>query len=271
MKTDLKTFVLRLLALNVIVLCILLTTGCNASWTAQAISIVAMLEPAILSALGIVTAFGVGVTPATLTAVQKWGAEAQTDLREVANLINSYNSADATEQPGILGRIQNILETITDNLNTILPDLHIADPVTQGRIFAVIGAIDSEIIALEKLVPILQGKTTTHAQLRVAVHAVKSADEFEKEFNVIAGSFGDQYRINRAKTLPKPGHDPRGDWHDEFHPKATAKPVEQGLAGESAFADAHSHAAFAAHEPAATGQAPKRPPKPVGPVVPGPR
>jgi len=253
-----KPFLFRVFALNLIVAGILFMTGCNASWTSQAINIIALLEPAILSALGIVTAFGVGITPTALTALQAWSEEAQTALREVALLIQQYNAAEATAKPGILAQIDTFLKLITVNLSALLPELHITDPVTRARIMAVVGSIESELLALEALLPVLQGKTSpTHAQFRALMHQLKSADEFEDEFNAQAGSFGDQYKISKMAVQTKPGHDVRGDFHEEFRTKPTANdeaaktaapPVEPDQPSTAAdFADAHKAAAVAAH------------------------
>jgi len=164
--------------------------ACSTAWTTEATNIISVLEPAVIAALGILSAFGIGISPSALTAVQKWGTQAQTALAEVKTLITEYNTAEATAQPGILTEIQTLLSTISSNLAELLPTLHVTNASTQAKIMAVFDAVASEISALIALVPALQGKVTSHDELKKLMAAVKSKNEFKAFFNKQVDAFG---------------------------------------------------------------------------------
>lgn len=184
--------------------CIMMfTAACATSWVSEAVSIVQLLVPSISSILGILAAFGVGISPNVLTAIQSWGTAAQTDLQTVGDLINSYNSAEASAQPGILTSIETALTTVVNNLNTILPELHVTDASTQAKITAVINAFVSELQALINLVPAVKSamaETDAHAQLLAitsspAFAQLQSAKTYKKAFNALVAGFGKSYEI----------------------------------------------------------------------------
>lgn len=173
-----------------------LLAACSTDWVSQANAIISVLVPSIVAALGILSAFGVGVSPEVLTAVQKWAAEAQHDLQNVVKpLIDEYNAASAGAKPGILSEIQTALGVISGNLETLIASIHVTNPRTQAQIKAIFSAIQSELVALGNLVPVLQGKVaSTHEQMK-AVHALKSARQFRDHFNGLTAEFGEQYQI----------------------------------------------------------------------------
>jgi hypothetical protein len=175
-------------------LCILFA-GCTTAWTSEASSIISLLIPAIQAALGILAAFGVGLSPAVMTAVNTWGQEAQAALAQVKTLIDQYNTAEATAKPGILTEIQNALSVISSNLATILPTIHVTDPTTQAKILSVVQAIADEVSALIGLVPAIQGKVTSHDELKSLMAALKSPKEFKEDFNSKTAEFGKEYML----------------------------------------------------------------------------
>jgi hypothetical protein len=173
----------------------LLLAGCTTAWTGEASNIIRLLVPAIESALAIMAAFGVGLAPNVLQSVQSWAQQATADLTQVASLIDQYNAAEATAKPGILTEIQTMLSTITANLQTLLPSIHVTDASTQAKITAIINLISGEMTALIGLVPAISGKVTSHDELKALMAAVKSPKEFRSEFNSQAEFFGSQYTI----------------------------------------------------------------------------
>lgn len=178
---------------------VLLLAGCTATWTQEAINIITLLGPAISSALAILSAFGLGLSPNVATAVSQWSTSAISGLQQVKTLIEQYDAAQATAQPGILVEIQNALAAIVSNLSTILPTIKVTDPSTQAKILAVIEAVQSELAALVNLVPAIQGKVTAHEDLKKLVAAVKSPKEFKHEFNAAVDAFGPdaaQYKLD---------------------------------------------------------------------------
>lgn len=173
----------------------LMLAGCTAAWTTEASNIVKLLVPAIESALAIMAAFGVGLSPNVLQSVQSWANQATADLGQVATLIDQYDAAEATAQPGLLTEIQTLLSTVTANLQSLLPSIHVTDPSTQAKIMAIIELVSSEMTALIGLVPAISGKVTSHDELKKLMAAVKSPKEFRSEFNAQVESFGQQYTI----------------------------------------------------------------------------
>lgn len=175
--------------------CLLWLTGCTTTWVSEAINIINLLVPAITSALGILTAFGVGLPANTLTAVDSWANQATSGLQEVGSLISQYNTAEATAQPGLLQEIQSALSVIVANLTTILPEIHVTDASTQEKILAVIQAIQAEMQSLINVIPAIQGKVTSADEMKALMAAVKSPKEFKKEFNQLVEPFGTSYQI----------------------------------------------------------------------------
>src|ERR1700752_1408251 len=92
----------RFFAMFTLIWCLLLLTGCTTSWVSEATSIIQLLVPAITSVLSILAAFGVpvGLSTAALNSVQSWANQATEGLQTVGNLINQYNTAEASAQPG---------------------------------------------------------------------------------------------------------------------------------------------------------------------------
>jgi hypothetical protein len=198
-RMNLKRFLLTALAIDAIIF----TIGCSASWTQEASSILALLGPAISSALEILAAFGLGISPAVAQGIASWGADAQTALTQVASLITQYNTAEASAQPGILGSIQTLLTTVSDNLAALLPTIKITDPKTQAKVMAVFTAVQAEIAALASLIPSIQTASAmaehTDALLAVATAAkhfkVKSAKQFHESFNKLAADVDPKFKI----------------------------------------------------------------------------
>jgi phage-related protein len=166
-------------------------------WVSQATSIINLLVPAIEAALGILMAFGVGVSPDVMTQVQKWATESVATLTNVVKpLIESFKTAEASAQPGILTEIQAALQVIVDNLNTILPAIHVVNPDVQQKIMGVIQAVLAETMALLGMIPVLTGNVTDHGEVKARMHALRTADQFKAHFNELAASFGPQYQIH---------------------------------------------------------------------------
>ena len=171
-------------------------TACTTDWINEATSIINLLVPAIEGAIAILAAFGTGLSPDVLTQVQTWGQKATTALQTVIlPLLNEYNQAEASAQPGILVEIQNGLQALTDQLNALLPLINVTDPTTRAKIMAVVDTVANELAALVALVPAIEGKVTSHDELKALVSAVKSPKEFKSAYNDAAKPFGEQYML----------------------------------------------------------------------------
>lgn len=174
---------------------VVFATGCATAWTGEAINIITLLGPAITSALAILAAFGGGVSPAALKAIQSWSTQAVSGLQEVKDLIDQYSAADTTAKPGLLTEIQTALKVIVDNLTAILPTIHVDNPQTQAKILAVIEAVQAELVALVNVVPALQGNVTSHNELKAIMAQLKTPQEFKNDFNAKVAEFGKEYEI----------------------------------------------------------------------------
>ena len=188
----------RFWALFTVLWCLVVfATGCTAAWTSEALNIIQLLVPSLTSLLSILSAFGVGVgiTTEGFQAIQSWSNQSVAALQTVGALITQYNSAQATAQPGILTEIQTVLNTITQNLKTILPEIHITNQATQDKVIVIVNLIDSEMAALSNLVPALKGDVADHAEFKRLVAALKTPAEYKQEFNAAVADFGKQYEI----------------------------------------------------------------------------
>ena len=176
---------------------LILATACG-DWISQAVNVINLLVPAINAALAILMAFGVGVSPDVRAAVQKWSAEAVDTLTNVVRpLLDQYKAAvDDPAKATILAKIQAAVQVTIDNLASILPSIHVANPQTEAKIKAVFQLVLAQIIALVNLVPALtpNSKLSLHQKMKLA-RQVKSDKEFRHEFNDLADDFGDEYRI----------------------------------------------------------------------------
>jgi hypothetical protein len=190
-----KRFAVRFFLLFALLNLLLFATACTTAWTTEASNIIILLGPAITSALAILAAFGLGIPPTALTAIQAWSTAAQADLLTVKGLIDQYNAAAAGAKPGILVEIQTLIGVINTNLAALLPELHVTDAGTQVKIVAVFDAVAAELTSLLALLPVVQGKVTGHDEVKALFNNLKSAKHFRADFNSKAGVFGKQYEV----------------------------------------------------------------------------
>jgi hypothetical protein len=196
---NLKRFLLVAIAIDAL----LFLAACDASWVSEAQSILTLLGPAISAVLEILSAFGMGLSPAVAADFTSWEQQAQVGLSQVGTLISQYNAAEASAKPGILSEIQTLIQTISNNLNTILPTLHVEDAGTQAKITAVFTAILAELQGLAALIPAVQVASAMEDQTAALEYmagaakkaGLKSAKQFADDFNRKAGAFGKQFRI----------------------------------------------------------------------------
>jgi hypothetical protein len=180
-------------------MCMLLS-GCTTTWTQEASNIISLLGPAITSILAILAAFGVGLSPAVASNLQKWSADAQTGLSQVATLINQYNAAAATAKPGILTEIQTLLGVISTNLANLLPTIKVTNPSTQAKIEAIVQAFQSELSALIALVPAVQGQSSMDKIAKAfEASGLKTAHSFRADFNAKVDAFGPEAKQYELK------------------------------------------------------------------------
>lgn len=191
-----RPIVVRTLLLFALFNLSLLLTGCTDTWVSQASSLITVLIPAINSALAILAAFGVGISPTAMSAVQKWATDAQSTLTNVIKpVLDSYNAAAASAKATILTSINAALSTIISGLSTALADVHITNPQSQAQVIAIFGLIQTFLTSLINFIPVVQGTVTDHAEAQARISAVKTPAAFRHEFNTMVEPYGPSYKI----------------------------------------------------------------------------
>lgn len=184
----------RTLAVLFVIESAFLLAGCG-NWESQAIQIIQLINPAVVAVLNILTALGVSVSPAFLTAYTNWSQQAQKGLADVATLIQQASQAAASAQGGIVSQVQAVLESIVSDLNTILPDLHVDDSKSQAAVAAALNAIVGFFGTLIALLPQLQAAKTKEDMISLHSASVDARNQFKKDFNKAVSTFGPEYEL----------------------------------------------------------------------------
>lgn len=192
-----RNLAVRFLLLYALFNLALLSTGCSAAWTTQASSIITLLVPAIQAAISILIAFGVGVAPEAMAAIQTWGTQAVDALTNVVKpAIDAYNNAADGAKAALLTQIKAALTSIVSNLQSALADVHVTDPKTQAKVTAIFNVILAFLTSLINLVPVLEahagGPSIDPEEAHVLIRAVKPSKVFKAEFNAAVEAFGDE-------------------------------------------------------------------------------
>ncbi|MGA7288836.1 MAG: hypothetical protein WBX02_12125 [Terriglobales bacterium] len=196
-----QRFFVRFLLLYALLNLCLLLCACSTSWVTEAEGIIAALTPAVQGILVLLASLGAAIAPAVISSIQSWGEQAQNDLQNVVlPLIQQYNTAETTAQPGILTEISTAMATIVNGLTSILPSLHIDDPATQLKVQDVVTEVADEMQALLNLIPVIKGATSPADALRaLAAHPevvtkLKSEKQFKKDYNAKIALCGTQFK-----------------------------------------------------------------------------
>lgn len=193
MKINRNLFWRALAAITIVEACFLLA-GCG-DWESQAIQIISLINPAVVAVLNILAALGVSVSPSFMTAFNNWSQQASAALAEIKSLIAQYKTAAASAQPGILNQIQTALATVQQNLQTILPELHIDNAQHQLWVENALDAVIGFFSALQGLLPALPAATTRKAELELHAKANDVVKVFKAEFNDAVKNFGPEYEL----------------------------------------------------------------------------
>lgn len=194
--TKFQRFALLCAILNVI----LLASACDSTWIGQANNIIAVLLPAITSAVLLIGGF-MGLPSNLVAAIQQWGATASDALTNIVQpALDAYNNATSADAKAVLlSKIKAALDSIVSNLQTVFADVHLNDPSKQAKISGIIGLIESMLISLINFIPVItaqvKGEPIDPQEAHARMHAVKPAKVFKKEFNNLVVEFGDQYKI----------------------------------------------------------------------------
>jgi hypothetical protein len=160
---------------------LLFAAGCTTTWISTATGILQALIPAISALLA--TLGTIGVPAAVLTAFTTWSTKATQALTAVQALVASYNTAEASAQPGILGEIDSALTATIDDFESILSTVNVTDSKTQALWTQLATDFSAEAKALLNLIPVAQGEVTEHDEVVKRLNALKSAKNFRKQFN----------------------------------------------------------------------------------------
>lgn len=171
-----------------------LMAGCG-DWENTASQIITLLGPALQALVAILAAFGVGVSASVVAQFNSWAQQAQTSLVTIKALIDSYKTAAATAQPGILNEIQAGLTALTSQLVPIMSELHITDPASQAKFAAGVAAVTAFITSLITLIPSISSAVTLEAEKKLADKAMESTGQFKSNFNGAVSYFGNEYCI----------------------------------------------------------------------------
>jgi len=137
-------------------------TACSTSWVTEAIAITNAILPVAVNIIQLVTALqGTAAASNDTTLAQKWANTVTADLTTLQTLLNQYNAAAAGAKPGKLGRIETAIQATQNDLGTLLPALHIANPQTVAKITAIVGLISAELQSIEALVQAVRGPKTS--------------------------------------------------------------------------------------------------------------
>jgi DNA uptake protein ComE-like DNA-binding protein len=135
---------------------ILVTAACSTSWIQTAEQYITVLIPAIEDVVGIVQLAGVkGVSSTAMGTVSEYAQQATVDLQGINTLLTQYNAANATTT---IQKINVAANDAKQNLNLILPALHITDP---GTISKVTSAVNLATNTVEQLQALMPGVSTT--------------------------------------------------------------------------------------------------------------
>jgi hypothetical protein len=184
-RDNIRRICLTVIALNMLIL----LAGCTANWINTTLDIIKVLIPAAASLLGLLGTLGLPV--GALTAFTKWSTDATNALQNVVTpLIAEYNTAEATAQPGILGKIDSAVSAVLAELNALLPSIQVTDPASQAKISSLITEWGNELEALLNLIPVIKGEVADHDKVMLLLSKVKSAKSYKHDFNNGVKAFG---------------------------------------------------------------------------------
>ncbi|MGH9445489.1 MAG: hypothetical protein ACRD3O_07170 [Terriglobia bacterium] len=158
----------------------MLAAACSTSWITTAEQYVAVLVPAVQDVIGILAIAGAkGVSTTTLNTVSEYGVQATNDLNTINALLAKYNSANAATT---MAKINVAANDAKQNLNLMLPALHITNAATVSK---VTDAVDLAVNTITELEALLPSATSTTPTLRRAALKAPKPSALQQQFNQI--------------------------------------------------------------------------------------
>jgi hypothetical protein len=132
----------------------MVVTACNTSWISTALADLPVLVQIAENIAAIVAAAqGQPGNTQAATQIQAVAATAKTGLETIQALVNSYNSAPATQKATILGQIDTGLTAVQSNLQQILSGARLLNPQLQTTITGIVTLAEGTLLAIQTLVP----------------------------------------------------------------------------------------------------------------------
>ena len=130
---------------------VLFTTACTASWIKVALADLPILVQMALNISALVsTVHGQPPSQAEIDAINKIGAEAQTDLTLLQSLYDQYQSNPTTTN---LQKIQAAIATLNTNLPALLEAAHISNATLQLEVSSAVQLILATVSSFAALMP----------------------------------------------------------------------------------------------------------------------
>lgn len=140
-------FVAILLALAITV------EGCSTSWIKTALADLPVLVQ-IAENIAAIVGVAQGQSDTQVKAqIQSVAATAKTGLEAIQALVNSYNSAPASQKATIAGEIDAGLSAVQANLQQILTACRVLNPQLQATITGIVTLAQGTVLAIQTLVP----------------------------------------------------------------------------------------------------------------------
>jgi hypothetical protein len=157
---------------------VIVAAACSTSWISTAEQYISIIVPAVEDVIGVLELAGVkGVSTTAMSTVSEYAQQATTDLESINTLLAQYTAANATTT---LQQINTAANDAKNNLNLVLPALHITDAATVTKVTAAVNLAVNTIAQLEALLP----ATSTTPTLPHLAKPPKPSD-LQSQFNAI--------------------------------------------------------------------------------------
>lgn len=188
----------------------LFASGCTAAWIGAVDGLIPALSAAASAIFAFVASLEGKTVPASVnTAIQKVGADVQTQLTNLQTLLSA---AASNTTAGIPAQISAVLNTIIQDLQSILTGFSITDPATTSKLTQFVELAVVAAQAVLGLLPLLASKLASTASPAMLEHADKVAastlnhakQTLDETYQVIISEHTESVDVNAAlDALPR--------------------------------------------------------------------
>lgn len=157
----------------------MVTVGCSGDQIIQGINVGIDVAQQLVNVIGAAT----GQNQDVITLVSNSMDEARKDLNDLEGLYQQYESASATDKPGIAGKISKVGNLIQDNLATLLADAHVKSSPLLDDINRAVAVINSSVSLVLTLLPPGAFQAKHRAVFLPTVPGAKSPKELKNYWN----------------------------------------------------------------------------------------